>query len=423
MRITRYLKYYIWGSWLNLVLYMVYCKSLHATCCIVKNGISCYNYFIKTDYIYGGNYMAREYKDQKNAETEAKIYNLKLMLPDFCAGYIRSIAGYTKPLTQLAYLQRIQFFLTWLLDYNVYFNKKYDSIEQFTIQDLDKLKKADFEEFLNHIQKYGAVLKEELDARMQTGKYIVPSKSSTRNNYLSALRSLYNYFLENDIVDKAPVLKIRQKKVDKTIPIALTDRQAESIYDTILGGSEQISARQEASRVITSARDLAIYTLALHTGIRVSELVSLDVHDINTDEHCFKIIRKRGNEDIVYFDNTTENVLLDWLDVRKNMKETLGIADDEDALFVSTKGVKKGTRLSVRSVEIMVKKYAKIAAPEVTNFHAHSLRSSCATKVYDKSLDLVYTQSVLGHANISTTMRYVKNDEKKKKENRTLLDE
>lgn len=77
MRITRYLKYYIWGSWLNLVLYMVYCKSLHATCCIVKNGISCYNYFIKTDYIYGGNYMAREYKDQKNAETEAKIYNLK----------------------------------------------------------------------------------------------------------------------------------------------------------------------------------------------------------------------------------------------------------------------------------------------------------------------------------------------------------
>ena len=190
--------------------------------------------------------MAREYKDQKNAETEAKIYNLKLMLPDFCAGYIRSIAGYTKPLTQLAYLQRIQFFLMWLLDYNVYFNKKYDSIEQFTVQDLDRLKKADFEEFLNHIQKYGAVLKEELDARMQTGKYIVPSKSSTRNNYLSALRSLYNYFLENDIVDKAPVLKIRQKKVDKTIPIALTDRQAESIYDTILGGSEQISARQEA---------------------------------------------------------------------------------------------------------------------------------------------------------------------------------
>lgn len=366
--------------------------------------------------------MAREYKDQKNAETEAKIYNLKLMLPDFCAGYIRSIAGYTKPLTQLAYLQRIQFFLTWLLDYNVYFNKKYDSIEQFTIQDLDKLKKADFEEFLNHIQKYGAVLKEELDARMQTGKYIVPSKSSTRNNYLSALRSLYNYFLENDIVDKAPVLKIRQKKVDKTIPIALTDRQTESIYDTILGGSEQISARQEASRIITSARDLAIYTLALHTGIRVSELVSLDVHDINTDEHCFKIIRKRGNEDIVYFDNTTENVLLDWLDVRKSMKETLGIADDEDALFVSTKGVKKGTRLSVRSVEIMVKKYAQIAVPEVTNFHAHSLRSSCATSIYDKSLDLVYTQSVLGHANISTTMRYVKNDEKKKKENRTLLD-
>lgn len=366
--------------------------------------------------------MAREYKERKNAETEAKIFILQKALPDFCAGYIRSIAGYTKPLTQLAYLQRIQFFLMWLLDYNVYFNKKYASISQFATQDLSQLKKTDFEEFLNHIQKYGAILKEELDARMQTGKYIVPSKSSTRNNYLSALRSLYNYFLENDIVDTAPVLKIRQMKIDKTIPIALTDKQAESISDTILIGSEHITGKQEASRIITSARDLAIYTLALHTGIRVSELVSLDVRDINFDEHCFKVIRKRGNEDIVYFDNTTERVLLDWLDERRDMKETLGIADDEDALFVSTKGIKKGTRLSVRSVEIMVKKYAQIAVPEVTNFHAHSLRSSCATNIYDKSLDLVYTQSVLGHANISTTMRYVKDDEKKKKDNRTLLD-
>lgn len=366
--------------------------------------------------------MAREYKERKNAETEAKIFILQKTLPKFCSGYIRSIAGYTKPLTQLAYLQRIQFFLMWLLDYNVYFNKKYASISQFATQDLNKLKKTDFEEFLNHIQKYGAILKEELDARMQTGKYVVPSKSSTRNNYLSALRSLYNYFLENDIVDTAPVLKIRQMKIDKTIPIALTDKQAESISDTILIGSEHITGKQEASRIITSARDLAIYTLALHTGIRVSELVSLDVRDINFDEHCFKVIRKRGNEDIVYFDNTTERVLLDWLDERRDMKETLGIADDEDALFVSTKGVKRGTRLSVRSVEIMVKKYAQIAVPEVTNFHAHSLRSSCATNIYDKSLDLVYTQSVLGHANISTTMKYVKDDEKKKKENRTLLD-
>lgn len=366
--------------------------------------------------------MAREYKERKNAETEAKIFILQKTLPKFCEEYIRTIAGYTKPLTQLAYLQRIQFFLSWLLDYNVYFNKKYDSIVQFTVQDLSQLKKADFEEFLNHIKKYGAISKEELENKMQNGKCVPSSKASTRNNYLSALRSLYSHFLENDMIDTAPVLKIRQMKIDKTIPIALTDRQADSIYDTILVGSENITGKREASRIITSARDLAIYTLALHTGIRVSELVSLDVRDINFDEHCFKIIRKRGNEDIVYFDDTTERVLLDWLDERRDMKETLGIADDEDALFVSTKGIKRGTRLSVRSVEIMVKKYAQIAVPEVTNFHAHSLRSSCATKVYDKSLDLVYTQSVLGHANISTTMRYVKDDEKKKKENRTLLD-
>lgn len=367
--------------------------------------------------------MAREYKEQKNAETTVKILELETILPDFCHGYIVSISGYNKPLTQLAYLQRIQFFLQWLLEYNSFFCKHYTKINEFNVSDLELLKKADFEEFLAHISKFGAVSKEEIKSSIETGKYITESKPATRNNYLSALRSLFTYFLENDMIDTAPVLKIRQATVNKTIPVALNDNQIDRISDTIMNGSEFISAKQEESRLITSARDLAIYTLALHTGIRISELVSLDVKDINWNDRSFKVIRKRGNEDIVYFDNTTERVLLDWLDERTNLKETLGITDDnEPALFISTKGRNRGTRLSVRSVERMVKKYAEIAVPEVKGMHVHSLRSTCATNVYEKSHDLVYTKSLLGHSSVNTTMRYVKDDEQKKKDNRTLLD-
>ena len=114
--------------------------------------------------------MAREYKEQKNAETTVKILELEAILPDFCHGYIVSISGYNKPLTQLAYLQRIHFFLQWLLEYNSFFCKHYTKINEFKVSDLELLKKADFEEFLAHISKFGAVSKEEIKSSIETGK-------------------------------------------------------------------------------------------------------------------------------------------------------------------------------------------------------------------------------------------------------------
>ena len=364
--------------------------------------------------------MARQYKNQKNAEIEQKISDMLNYMPDFCHGYIVSISGYNKPLTQLAYLQRIQFFLNWLLDYNSYFAKKYSSISNFTIEDIKLLKKADFEEFLHHIDVFGALSKSEIIERKKIGKVTISSKTSTRNNYLSALRSLYSYLIDNEYIESSAVLKIRQRKPDKTIPIALDDYQVDKVMNVICGGSEFLTKQQEKSRLKTTIRDTAIYILALHTGIRVSELVSLDIDDIDFRQHCFKVIRKRGKEDTVYFDDTTENALQEWLIDRKNML----LPDDERALFVSTSGSKIGSRLSVRSVERMVKKYTQIGAPEVTGFHAHSLRSSCGTKIIEKTGgDINYTKNVLGHESIMTTTRYIKDNEQQKIDRRTLLDE
>ena len=89
--------------------------------------------------------MSYNYIDSKASQNELKIAELLTFLPKFCHDYIISISGFTKPLTQLAYLQRIQFFLYWLLDNNIYFSKKYAEIKDFTIDDLNQLKKIDFE--------------------------------------------------------------------------------------------------------------------------------------------------------------------------------------------------------------------------------------------------------------------------------------
>ena len=227
-------------------------------------------------------------------------------LPKFCHDYIISISGFTKPLTQLAYLQRIQFFLYWLLDNNIYFSKKYAEIKDFTIDDLNQLKKIDFEEFFYHISIYGAMRKEKILEANHTSQNIIPTKTATRNNYLSALKSLYTYFLDNEYISNAPVLRIRQRTLDKHQVIALDNYQINQIMDVIDHGSSQMSDRQENNRGKTYIRDKAIYTLALNTGIRVSELVSLDIGDIDFRRHCFNIIRKRGKEDTVYFSDSVE---------------------------------------------------------------------------------------------------------------------
>ena len=107
--------------------------------------------------------------------------------------------------------------------------------------------------------------------------------------------------------------------------------------DVIDHGSSQMSDRQENNRGKTYIRDKAIYTLALNTGIRVSELVSLDIGDIDFRRHCFNIIRKRGKEDTVYFSDSVEAALLDWLEIRPQFLSD----QNEQALFSPPGGSKK----------------------------------------------------------------------------------
>lgn len=360
--------------------------------------------------------MASEYKEMKNAETEFKIQQMQEKLPKFCHSYIVSISGFNKPLTQYIYLTRLDFFFRWLADYNPYFAKK--DIIDYTIDDLGLLKKSDFEEFLHHIDVYGALSKQEIKEMRQDNKVIVSSKPATRNNYMSALNSLFNYFLDNEYLSSNPVSRIRHEKEDKKVVIALDDYQQNKVMDIIENGSEHMTFQQELFRKRTAVRDKAIYLLAMHTGIRVSELVSLDIDDIDYRKHCFTVIRKRSKESVVYFDDTVEAALKDWLEDRKLML----LPDNERALFVSMKGRKIGTRLSVRSVELMVKKYAKIGVPELgSKVTPHKLRSTCATTILDKTGNLKYAQEVLDHENITTTTRYVKENEKLREENRNLL--
>ena len=145
-------------------------------------------------------------------------------------------------------------------------------------------------------------------------------------------------------------------------------------------------------------RDIAIITLLLGTGVRISELVGLNLSDVDFKNNGIRILRKGGNEMIVYFGSEVEAALKDYLEISRNA--ITPVAGHEEALFLS--GQRK--RISVDAVEKMVKKYA--SAVSVKTITPHKLRSTYGTALYRETGDIYLVADVLGHADVNTTKKH-----------------
>lgn len=148
----------------------------------------------------------------------------------------------------------------------------------------------------------------------------------------------------------------------------------------------------------TKERDLALVTLLLGTGIRVSECVGLDVEDIDFRNNGIRIIRKGGNEAIVYFGEEVERALKNYLEIRRGITPVTG---HEHALFYST----QRRRMTIRSVENLVEKYAS-AVTTTKKITPHKLRSTYGTALYRETGDIYLVADVLGHKDVNTTRRH-----------------
>ena len=159
----------------------------------------------------------------------------------------------------------------------------------------------------------------------------------------------------------------------------------------------------------TKHRDLAIVTLLLGTGIRVSECVGLDIQDVDFENNGIKVIRKGGNEMIIYFGEEVEKALKDYLPHRDAIAPLPG---HENALFYST----QRRRIGVQAVENMVKKYAK-AVTTTKKITPHKLRSTYGTTLYQETGDIYLVAEVLGHKDVNTTRKhYAAMDEERRRQ-------
>ena len=215
---------------------------------------------------------------------------------------------------------------------------------------------------------------------------------------MAALRGYFEFATTHHYLKNNPTIgAAKRKKMPKKDIVRLNNEEI-SEFMRVIDESALSSEHQRAYCSRTRLRDRAILTLLLNTGIRVSECVGLNIDDINFKENSFRVTRKGGNIAKLYFNDATHEALTDYME---NERFAFCASDDEKALFLST----QKRRMAVRSIQNMVKKYAKIAVPD-KNISPHKMRSTYGTALYRNTGDIRLVADVLGHSDINTTAKH-----------------
>ncbi|MBO4573461.1 MAG: tyrosine-type recombinase/integrase, partial [Clostridia bacterium] len=285
----------------------------------------------------------------------------------------------TSPLTRLNYAMDLEIFFTFIqAKYNV-------EVKKMQIEILNEITSTDIERFLSYVSSFD-----------YNGKHHVCNEKAKARK-LASIRSMYRYFFNKDKIVANVAAKVTAPKLHEKEIIRLENDEIKELLDTAETG-KGLSPHQLAYVKNTSVRDVALLTLFLGTGIRISELVGLNTDDIFLDNNSFVVTRKGGNRTILYFTDEVKEALLIWLDHRGKLPQ---LKPDEKALFVSL----QNKRISVRAVENLVKKYAKKVTP-LKNITPHKLRSTFGTKLYRETADIYVVADYLGHKDINTTKRH-----------------
>jgi site-specific recombinase XerD len=317
-----------------------------------------------------------------------KLNQRILELPEFCSDYFIGIEQTTGEKTRLGYASDLMIFFTYLLDFEPWLAGK--TIHDLELADLERVTPTDIERFLNHVTYYTKTTDDQTELDRQNGE-----KGKARK--LAAIRSMYKYFYKRQMIQGNPAMLVSTPKIhDKNI-IRLDSGETARLLDEVESG-DKLTKRQQTYHRYTGLRDVALITTLLGTGIRISECVGLDIKDVDFDNNGLRIIRKGGNESIVYFGDEVRKALLDYLVERRTIEPMPG---HEEALFLSMQ--KK--RLSVRAIQNLVDKYSK-TINSLKHISPHKLRSTYGTALYNETGDIYLVADVLGHKDVNTTRKH-----------------
>ena len=324
------------------------------------------------------------YHEQVNIDNVLKLREVLKTLPPFAKDYFRAIEPTTSTRTRISYAYDIRIFFQFLLSENPSLKNK--DVSELTVDILDQLQAVDIEEYQEYLKVYNKD-----DKTLTNGERGLKRK-------MSALRSFYAYYYKRELIKTNPTLLVDMPKLHDKEIIRLDADETAELLDYIEHCGDHLTGQKKVYYEKTKYRDLAIVTLLLGTGIRVSECVGLDVNDIDFKNGGIRVVRKGGNEMMVYFGEEVEEALLNYLEMRASITP---VAGHENALFYST----QRKRIGVQAVENMVKKYAK----EITTtkkITPHKLRSTYGTSLYKETGDIYLVADVLGHKDVNTTRKH-----------------
>ena len=290
-------------------------------------------------------------------------------VPDYCVRYLvdLQVVRALSPLAVREYYLDLRTFFRYMKVGDSLSEEEFNQVDasDFTIEQFRKISLADLHEYL-------AFRQSELN-----------NSAKTRMRKISSLRGLFKYLATQKLITENPTLDLRSPKTEKKLPHYLTFRQSYALLSSIDGRFK--------------ARNLAIITLFLNCGIRLSELVGLNYNSIS--ERHLRVRGKGNKERILYLNDACLAALKEYEAERATY--TFRITEPE-ALFVS----QRGSRISQRMVQTMVKEFMKRCGIDTEVYSVHKLRHTAATLMYQNGVDVRILQEILGHSNLGTTQIY-----------------
>ena len=217
---------------------------------------------------------------------------------------------------------------------------------------------------------------EEIRSYLSTYKEMSTCGSTTIDNIRRVLSSFFSWLEDEDYIIKSPIRRIHRIKTPTTVKEVLTDENLEKLRD-------------ECENI----RDLSLIELLISTGMRVGELVNLNISNLNFEDRSCIVLGKGNKEREVYFDAKTKLHLKEYISKRN---------DTNDALFVSLR--EPHQRLSISGIELIVRNLE--VNTNINKVHPHKFRRTLATMAIDKGMPVEQVQKLLGHVKIETTMHY-----------------
>ena len=346
-----------------------------------------------------------KYSEQVDRNNIYKLRQMLAELPPYCKEFFRSIELRTQSRTRIAYAYDLKVFFRYLLEHNPALAKTCTSETQISMEMLGNLEVTDIEEYMEYL-KY----------RTEEEREILNKERGIKRK-LSSLKSFFKYFyyierLENNIMERVSLPRFHEKEI-----LRLDMDEVAMMLEEVQEGTG-LTKRQKIYHEKTKIRDQALLSLMLGTGIRVSECVGLNLEDVDLKNDGIRIHRKGGKEVTVYFSDEVEDILQIYLKERRTTEPAPG---HEEALFLSL----QNKRLTVRSLENLVNKYARIVSP-LKKITPHQLRSTYGTTLYKETGDIYLVADVLGHSDVNTTKKHyaaLEDDRRKSARNKVRLRE